>query len=193
VFGTFAEERDDEPVVFGVRKALANWNPIWANFQVYDYLLFDAKNTRRWRDKLGLWFRRTGWRPADVAAAFPKRPVDLKQFRKYDPPVSAARRRYVMAQFAVVIVTALLISEAFASIGANQIFVPCLLLWTQLYTLGLLNECRPYAARFESVRLVVVLPVGLLALDLSQLTMTPLLWSIASFYILGSLLWLRRN
>jgi alkylglycerol monooxygenase len=193
LFGTFAEERDDEPVVFGVRKALANWNPIWANFQVYDYLLFDAKNTRRWRDKLGLWFRRTGWRPADVAAAFPKRPVDLKQFRKYDPPVSAARRRYVMAQFAVVIVTALLISEAFASIGAKQVFVPCLFLWTQLYTLGLLNECRPYAARFESVRLVVVLPVGLLALDLSLLTMTPLLWSIASFYILGSLLWLRKN
>jgi alkylglycerol monooxygenase len=193
LFGTFAEERDDEPVVFGVRKALANWNPIWANFQVYDYLLFDAKNTRRRRDKLGLWFRRTGWRPADVAAAFPKRPVDLKQFRKYDPPVSAARRRYVMAQFAVVIVTALLISEAFASIGAKQVFVPCLFLWTQLYTLGLLNECRPYAARFESVRLVVVLPVGLLALDLSLLTMTPLLWSIASFYILGSLLWLRKN
>jgi alkylglycerol monooxygenase len=193
LFGTFAEERDDEPVVFGVRKALANWNPIWANFQVYDYLLFDAKNTRRRRDKLGLWFRRTGWRPADVAAAFPKRPVDLKQFRKYDPPVSAARRSYVMAQFAVVIVTALLISEAFASIGAKQVFVPCLFLWTQLYTLGLLNECRPYAARFESVRLVVVLPVGLLALDLSLLTMTPLLWSIASFYILGSLLWLRKN
>lgn len=193
VFGTFAEERDEEPVVFGVRKALANWNPIWANFQVYDYLLFDAKNTRRWRDKLGIWFRRTGWRPADVASAFPKRPVDLSRFKKYDPPVSAARRRYVAAQFGVAIATALLISEAFASIGAKQVFIPCLLLWAQLYTLGLLNECRPHATRFELVRLVVVLPVGLLALDLSLLIMTPLLWSIASLYILGSLLWLRKN
>ena len=38
LFGTFEEERDDEPVVFGVRKPLANWNPFWANLQVYDYL-----------------------------------------------------------------------------------------------------------------------------------------------------------
>lgn len=193
LFGTFAEERDDEPVVFGIRKALANWNPIWANFQVYDYLLFDAKHTRRWRDKLGVWFRRTGWRPADVATAFPKQPVDLKQFRKYDPPISPARRNYVMTQFGVVISTALLISEAFATGGAGVIFVPCILLWTQLYTLGLLNENRPYAARFESLRLVVVLPVGLLALDVNLLTMTPLIWSIVTVYILGSLLWLRKN
>ena len=193
LFGTFAEERDDEPVVFGVRKALANWNPFWANFQVYDYLLFDAKYTRRWRDKLGVWFRRTGWRPADVATAFPKQPADLKQFKKYDPPISPARRNYVMTQFGVVILTALLISEAFATVGAGVIFVPCILLWTQLYTLGLLNENRPYAARFESLRLVVVLPVGLLALDVNLLTMTPLIWSIVAVYILGSLLWLRKN
>ena len=68
LFGTFEEERDDEPVVFGVRKPLANWNPFWANLQVYDYLLFDALRARRWRDRLGIWFRRTGWRPADVEA-----------------------------------------------------------------------------------------------------------------------------
>ena len=193
LFGTFAEEDDDEPVVFGVRKALANWNPIWANLQVYDYLLFDARNTERWQDKLGIWFRRTGWRPADVAAAFPKRPVDLEQFRKYDPPISATRRNYVMAQFGITIMSALLISEAFASMKVQYVFVPCILLWTQLYTLGLLNEDRAYAVRFESARLIVVLPIGLLALDTALLTMTPLLWIIVSFYVLGSLLWLRKN
>jgi sterol desaturase/sphingolipid hydroxylase (fatty acid hydroxylase superfamily) len=42
LFGTFQEELDDEPVVFGVRKPLASWNPFWANIQVYDYLWFDA-------------------------------------------------------------------------------------------------------------------------------------------------------
>ena len=193
LFGTFTEESDDEPVVFGVRKALANWNPIWANLQVYDYLLFDAKNTRRWRDKLGIWFRRTGWRPADVAAAFPKQSVDLRQFRKYDPPVSGNRRTYVMTQFGVVVLTVLLIFEAFASVGVELVLVPCILLWTQLYTLGLLNENRPYAARFEVLRLVFVLPIGLLALDVTLLAMTPLLWSIVSVYILGSLLWLRKS
>ena len=193
LFGTFVEESDDEPVVFGVRKALANWNPVWANFQVYDYLLFDARNTKRWRDKISIWFRRTGWRPADVAAAFPKRTVDLKQFRKYDPSLSPGRRAYVMAQFFVVIVTALLISEAFAKLGAEAIFVPCVLLWTQLYTLGLLNDDRSNAVGLEAARLIVVLPIGLLAADAGFLTMTPVLWGFVSFYVLGSLIWLRKN
>jgi len=58
LFGSYQEELDNEPVIFGVRKPLANWNPFWANLQVYSYLWFDAVRTRRWRDKLGIWFRR---------------------------------------------------------------------------------------------------------------------------------------
>ena len=193
LFGTFAEEADDDPVIFGVRKPLANWNPIWANFQVYDYLLFDAKHTRRWQDKIGVWFRRTGWRPADVAEAYPKSAVDLDNFQKFDPKISSFRRAYVMMQFGVVIISALLISASFATRGAAIIFVPCVLLWTQLYTLGLLNEDRLYAARFEWIRLAIIVPIGLFAMDEAFLTMTPLLWIVVSFYILGSLLWLRKK
>ena len=87
LFGTFQDELDEDPVVFGVRKPLANWNPFWANLQVYDYLLFDARKARRWRDKLAIWFRRTGWRPADVEARYPKRQPAGEGFRKFDPPV----------------------------------------------------------------------------------------------------------
>lgn len=193
LFGTFIEESDDDPVIFGVRKPLANWNPFWANFQVYNYLLFDAMRTRRWQDKIGIWFRRTGWRPADVAAEYPKRPVDLAQFQKFDPQISVRRRRYVLAQFFVVVVTALFVAEAFATKGAGVVLVPCLLLWTQLYTLGLLNEGRPYAARFELVRLIVVLPIGIYALDPVLLTPAPASVFVATLYILVSALWLRKE
>lgn len=193
LFGTFAEEVDDDPVVFGVRKPLANWNPIWANLQVYDYLLFDAINTRRWRDKIGIWFRRTGWRPADVAAAFPKHSIDFERFEKFDPQISQRKRSYVMAQFLVVILSALMISLNYATKGVATLFVPCVLLWTQLYTIGLLNEDRSYATRFELLRLIVVVPVGLLAIDSNLLTMTPALWAIVFVYSLGSALWLKES
>lgn len=33
LFGTFQEELDEEPVVFGVTTPLASWNPLWANLQ----------------------------------------------------------------------------------------------------------------------------------------------------------------
>jgi alkylglycerol monooxygenase len=190
LFGTFAEERDDDPVVFGVRKPLANWNPVWANFQVYDYLLFDAKRTKRWRDKLGIWFRRTGWRPADVAAAYPKKPADLQHFVKFNPEVSRSQGRYVLAQFLVAIGVALFISRAIVSVGPSAVLVPCLLLWVQLYTIGLLNEGRAYAVGLEVARLLIILPVGVLLLDDSFQALSPKFLGCLVVYIGGSLLWL---
>lgn len=163
LFGTFQEECDTEPVVYGVRKPLASWNPFWANLQVYDDLWFDAKHTRRWRDKLGIWFRRTGWRPADVAARFPKRNSDPAAFCKFDPPLGRAGQRYIILQFVAAAITVLWIGMLFAEAGAVAIVVPCLALWTTLYSLGMISEGRPYAIRFELVRLLLVVPLATLA------------------------------
>jgi sterol desaturase/sphingolipid hydroxylase (fatty acid hydroxylase superfamily) len=189
MFGTFQDERDDEPVVFGVRKPLANWNPFWANLQVYDYLWFDAVHTKRWRDKLGIWFRHTGWRPADVAEDYPKSRVDLSTFDKFDPPVAKSVRRYVLAQFMVAIVIVLLIADLYAKAGAIAVVWPCFALWAQLYTIGLLNEGRVYAARLEAVRLILVVPVsaGLFVAASVIRVEDALLWTAVGGYVVISL------
>ena len=194
LFGTFADERDDEPVVFGVRKPLANWNPFWANLQVYDYLLFDARHARRWRDKLGIWFRRTGWRPPDVEQRYPRRPAELAAFEKFDPPVPPGVQRYVLAQFGIAIAATLGIAVLFAVAGANAVLLPCVLLWVLLYTLGLLNEGRPYAIRFELARLLVIVPAGMLGISFAKLLPVPSgwLWVATALYLGGSLVALQR-
>ena len=185
MFGTFQDERDDEPVVFGVRKPLANWNPFWANLQVYDYLWFDAVHTKRWRDKLGIWFRPTGWRPEDVAKSYPKSRVDLATFDKFDPPVALPVRRYVLTQFMVAIILVLLIADLYAKAGANAVVWPCFVLWAQLYTIGLLNEGRVHAARLEALRLVLVAPVaaGLFVTAAVIPVQTALLWAVVGGYV----------
>ena len=183
LFGTFADERDDDPVVFGVRKPLKNWNPFWANLQVYDYLWFDARHARRWRDKLGIWVRRTGWRPADVEARFPKQRADLATFRKYDPPVAPAIRAYVLIQFAVALLAALAIAAMFAAAGWKAVVLPCLLLWTQLYTLGLLSEARAGAIRTESLRLLLVVPAGC---AVAATGILPAAGSVAAWGVVGA-------
>ena len=81
----------------------------------------------------------------------------------------------------------------FATHGAQVVLVPCLLLWASLYTLGLLNEGRPYAARFEFVRLFLIIPVGVYGLDATLIEKTPTVGLIVATYILVSALWLRKN
>ncbi len=87
LFGSFIEEDDLEPIVYGTRKPLRSWNPLWANLEVYAALAFDSWHTRRWSDKLRVWFKPPGWRPADVAARFPAAVFDLQR-ATFDPPVS---------------------------------------------------------------------------------------------------------
>jgi alkylglycerol monooxygenase len=168
LFGSFQEELDEEPVVFGVRKPLASWNPFWANVQVYAYLWFDAVRTRRWRDKIGIWFRRTGWRPQDVATRYPKYRSDISTFCKYDPPLTPALRYYIVGQFVLAVAGILWIGQLYATQGLGVVVIPCLLLWVQLYTLGMISDRRGHAIRFELARLNVISPLGVLAITMTS-------------------------
>ena len=190
LFGTYEPESDEDPVIFGVRKPLASWNPFWANLPVYDYLLFDARKAERWRDKIGIWFRRTGWRPPDVEAAFPKRSSDLTHFQKYDPPVAAGVSRYTVAQFVVAIAVILWIGAVYASEGAGAVLLPCVGLWLLLLSLGFLNEGRANARQLEYLRLFVVVPLLLWLLHESGTSLDVIAWSVAGLYVLGSAMWL---
>ena len=160
LFGSFQDELVEEPVVFGVRKPLRSWNPFWANLQVYDYLMFDAVHTRRWQDKIAVWFRRTGWRPADMMTRFPKPARDVAAFEKYDPAISAARRWYVIVQFVVGAVAVLWIGQVYATHGLAAVVIPCVVLWVLLYAIGALNEGRHAAHRVEISRLLFVVPAA---------------------------------
>ena len=90
LFGTFQDEDLAEPCVYGTRGALNSWDPLWANAEVYWALAQDAWHTRSWADKLRVWFKPPGWRPADVAARFPKTAFDIARVQTYGPRIGHA-------------------------------------------------------------------------------------------------------
>jgi hypothetical protein len=70
-FGTFQEELEDTPAVYGVKRAVQTWNPFLINIQHFCLLLKDTFRTQHFADKLKLWTMPTGWRPADVIDKYP--------------------------------------------------------------------------------------------------------------------------
>jgi len=109
LFGTFAEEDDAEPCVYGTRSALRSWNPVASNAQVYRQLLADSAQATRWADKLRVWLEPPGWRPADVAARFPRAAFSIDGVRRFDPPLSRARGAGAVALFTGALVVATLL------------------------------------------------------------------------------------
>ncbi len=99
LFGTFVEEDDAEPIVYGTRSPLRSFDPLWANLQVYADLARDAWRARSWADKLRLWVKPPGWRPADVAARWPRPAFDLRTARRFEPPLARPAAVLVGALF----------------------------------------------------------------------------------------------
>ncbi|WP_395701712.1 sterol desaturase family protein [Aquabacterium sp.] len=99
LFGTFTEERDDDPCVYGTRSPLRSYNPLWANLEVYAALARDAWHARRWADKLRVWFKPPGWRPADVAARFPRPAFDIRRMQRFDPPTGRLQQGLALLLF----------------------------------------------------------------------------------------------
>jgi sterol desaturase/sphingolipid hydroxylase (fatty acid hydroxylase superfamily) len=91
LFGTFQEELPDVPCVYGITRPVRTWNPVKINFQHLWLMMKDAWRTNSWKDKFTLWFKPTGYRPADVMEKYPVYKInDVYNFEKYYPKSSFA-------------------------------------------------------------------------------------------------------
>ncbi|MGA0415252.1 MAG: fatty acid hydroxylase family protein [Flavobacteriia bacterium] len=97
LFGTFQEELEDEPPVYGTLKPVNSWNPLWINFQHLWGLIQDAWRTKSWKAKLLIWFKPTGWRPQDVAKKWPCKSIEsVNHQEKYQTNLSKNERRWAI-------------------------------------------------------------------------------------------------
>lgn len=116
LFGTFQEEKKEIPPVYGITRPARTWNPIRINFQHLWLLIQDSWRTKKWSEKLTLWFKPTGYRPADVDAAYPVYKIEnVYQFEKYSTPSSPAFTAWAWTQLVFLL---LFISYLFGSIAA---------------------------------------------------------------------------
>jgi len=121
LFGTFQDEDAREPCVYGTRAPLRSWNPLWANLQVYRDLALDSRRARSWADKLRVWFKPPGWRPAEVAARWPRPAFELHTLRRYDPPLSRGAAVAAVSLFlAVLALTSVFLWVAHTLTGPQQ-------------------------------------------------------------------------
>jgi alkylglycerol monooxygenase len=151
LFGSFVEESDDDPPVYGTRSPLQSWNPLWANIEVYWAMLKDSWHTRHWADKLKVWIKPPGWRPADVAARFPKPAFDIAHAR-YDPPLLLPWKIYCFVQFAVLLLIGVNFLDMAPKLALVQALGYAAYLVYSLYSVGLLLEGRAVGIGLELAR-----------------------------------------
>ncbi len=140
LFGSFREE--DERCTYGTRSPLNSWDPLWANAEVYWGLLHDSWHARSWADKLRVWFKPPGWRPADVAARFPRPAFDITRVQRYDPPASRGVQAFGALQFILMLAGSVLFLWHSEDLPLAQAVVWLLALATGLWCTGAVLQVR---------------------------------------------------
>jgi hypothetical protein len=124
LFGTFQEEREDIPPVYGITRPVRTWNPIRINFQHIWQLILDAWRTQSLRDKLRIWFMPTGWRPDDVKEKYPLYKIeDVYRFDKYDTAASTEMHVWCWVQLLSMLAFITWLLGNVAAIGTPGIFL----------------------------------------------------------------------
>ncbi|MGB0495279.1 MAG: sterol desaturase family protein [Kangiellaceae bacterium] len=154
-FGTFQEELDEEKVVYGVRRPLNSFNPIWANLHTWFSLLSDAIRTKNWLDKLKIWFMPTGWRPTDVEERFPITKQPAGEQIKYNPEPNQLIKLYTLIQYIFVVMFSVLFIQASMTLSFTAQLIIWCLITSPLLINGWLLESKNHIKAIELVRIIL--------------------------------------
>lgn len=156
LFGTFQEELPDVPPIYGITRPARTWNPIKINFQHIWLLIKDAWRTNNWKEKFTLWFKPTGYRPADVAEKYPVYKIqDVYHFEKYDTKTSPLFNTWCWFQLLMILLTVSYLFGNIAYINSQDkyyIYWYGAFVFLSVYALTELMDRNKYAMIWEVLR-----------------------------------------
>nr|WP_267876187.1 sterol desaturase family protein [Duganella rivi] len=188
LFGTFADERDDEKIIYGVRSPLRSLNPLWANLHYYADLWQSTAQAKGWRKKVQVWLAPPGAWTGEPLGHF-----DDAQFQHYRPHTPAPAAAYGILQFALLAPCVMQLIALAPSLPLPSLVLYAALIAASTLSLGALLEGRRLGARIEQARGVVLGLAFALLPDWFGYEAPLLLRATVLALSLGAAVWLEKN
>lgn len=150
LFGTF--QREEEEPVYGITTPLGTWDPLRANFHYWVELGALAKQCSSWTDKVRMFLKPPGWRPAALGGFQGPRAKDKATYHKFDTRVPRGVGIYVAVQFALLLVLTTFFLFRQHDLGAVRMWATAGLIVLWVMNMGLLLEGKSWAVWTEVVR-----------------------------------------
>ena len=154
-FGTFQEELDDVPCVYGTLKPVRTWNPILINFQHLWFLIQDAWHTSSIIDKAKIWFMPTGWRPKDVVKKIPRSKVDnVFNQEKYRLEYNLIHKVFAGFHFLTLNIVLYIFLSSFANLSFADKTGYFLLIFSSIFSFSSVMDGYKWSINFEFIRIL---------------------------------------
>lgn len=187
MFGTFADEREKEEIIYGLVFNQPSFNPLHLQTFYSAYVFEKFGSMKNWRHKLATIFFGPSWMPGKPRLGLDEDKVNVVSRVKYDVKLPTWCNIYLVVHFGIVVYGFQELSTR--HLGMSPLSVLCFILYIigSLTTIGMLFENRPHACVFELLR-CMVLVTAVQRLQFPDMDINILL-AAELFFLLSGLFW----
>lgn len=146
MFGTYAKE-EEEPI-YGALTPVKSWDPNKIYVHYWKFLWDDMIHTKKWSDKILLWFRPLGWRPEDRRNVFRER-INEKTFKKFTTNVVSETKTYLTFQSIVLLMIMGVTINLSLPLTVYDRILFSMLIWLGITNWGGILEMKSWGARSD--------------------------------------------
>ncbi|CAH1996499.1 unnamed protein product [Acanthoscelides obtectus] len=187
IFGTFAEEKKDEEIVYGLVYNQPSFNPLHLQTFYTEYVIQRFNSMTTWRHKLAAIFYGPSWQPGKPRLGLEEDKVKVVPRPVYDVRIPLWCNIYLLIHFSIMVYGFHLL--AVHHVGLNPLTVLTFVIYIigSLTAIGMLFDNKPNACVFELCRCMVLVTLiqRMQFININE----NLLLTFEIFFVLSGLFW----
>nr|CAD7194828.1 unnamed protein product [Timema douglasi] len=152
LFGTFADERPKEEIIYGLVYNQPSFNPFFLQIFYNMNVINKWKSMSNWQDKLAAVWKGPSWIPGKPRLGAEEDKLDIKSRDKYNVQLPLWCNIYLLIHFVVVVIGFQELALRYMGMSPLAVLGFVAYILTSLTTIGMLFDNHPYACLFELVR-----------------------------------------
>jgi sterol desaturase/sphingolipid hydroxylase (fatty acid hydroxylase superfamily) len=158
LFKSFTEEKE-EPL-YGITTPFKSRNPLWANLHYWVELFSLSDKSKKFADKILVFFSRPGWQPKELGGYQPPKEINKSNYFKFDVRIEEALKVYVLSHYVILLILTALFLNFYKEFTLYECIFPSVVILFNTIVLGALTENKPWGMLAEYLRLLLTSAAG---------------------------------
>nr|CAH7728478.1 unnamed protein product [Callosobruchus chinensis] len=156
IFGTFAEEKGGEEIVYGLVYNQPSFNPLHLQTFYTEYVIERFNSMTTWSHKLAAIFYGPSWQPGKPRLGLEEDKVKVVPRPAYDVKIPLWCNIYLLIHFSIVVYGFHLLAVHHVGLSPLTILAFVIYIIGSLTTIGMLFDNKPNACVFELCRCMIL-------------------------------------
>ncbi|XP_066141130.1 alkylglycerol monooxygenase-like [Euwallacea fornicatus] len=191
IFGTFAREREDEEIIYGLVYNQPSFNPLHLQTFYTKYVIERFGAMEGYKNKLAAIFYGPSWQPGKPRLGLEEDKVKVTKRDKFDVQIPLWCNIYLLVHFTVMVYGFHQLALRYLNLSPVTVLIFVVYIIASLTNIGLLFENHKYAPIYEVLR-CMVLVTAVQRLKFPDIECSTLL-AAETFFLVSGIFWFLKS